>query len=96
MLGCIELFAFSPTISPNIVDETLRLRQSIQLPPAYLFLTEPPESIILLNTNASPAILWLDAAEINSLADRSFQNPPDRWEHFEDFFIYLLEQEEDS
>lgn len=95
MLGCIDLFAFSPMISPNIIDETLRLRRSIQLPPDYLFLAEPPESIIVLNTKAVPAVLWLDAVDVNCLPDQSFQNPPDMWKNFKDFFIYLLEQEED-
>jgi hypothetical protein len=95
MLGDISIFSFTRINgTENIIDETLRLRKTVKLPHEYIVLAEPSESIILLNTQNQPVVLWIDATEITEISIMSFESTPDVWDSFEDFFNELLQQEE--
>ena len=58
LLGGIGNFAFDyEGISPNIVEETLRLRNAINMPHRFIVLAEPPESLIVMDTENIPSVL---------------------------------------
>lgn len=95
LIGDISIFAFD-RYTPNIVDETLRLRKVVNLPSNFLFIAEPPASVILLDTKNTPAVLWCDSNEVDKLHDLSFVTPPDTWDTFSEFFLELIEQEEEE
>lgn len=95
LIGDISIFAFD-RYTPNIVDETLRLRRIINLPSNFLVIAEPPASIILLDTQNTPAVIWCDSNEVNNLHDFSFVTAPDTWDTFSEFFLDLIEQEEEE
>lgn len=95
LIGGLSLFSYDKD-TPNIIEETLRLRQEIQFPQAFLFLAEPAESIIVLDTVNTPCIIWCDSIDVHQLHDRSFQSAPDTWNTFSDFFDYLLIQEQEE
>ncbi|WP_346397695.1 SMI1/KNR4 family protein [Pseudomonas syringae] len=64
LLGGISHHAISSDTNPlNIVDETLRLRKSINLADDYIVLAEPAESIIVLDVSSVPAVIWCDAID---------------------------------
>lgn len=93
LIGGISIFSFADH-TPNIVGETLRLRKAVNFPSSLIFLAEPSESMIVLDTANHPAVIWCDSIDVYQLQDRSFQVPPDTWNTFSDFFAYLLTQEE--
>lgn len=95
LIGGISIFSYNDH-HPNLIEETLRLRKDIQLPHSFLFLAEPAESMIVLDTAQTPAVIWCDSIDIHQLHDRSFQIAPDTWNTFSDFFEYLLTQEEEE
>ncbi|MBE0464325.1 MAG: SMI1/KNR4 family protein [Halomonadaceae bacterium] len=80
----------------NIVQETLRLRHSIGLLDCYVVIAEPSESLIVLNTDEQPAVIWCDAVEAKNINSLSFNNQPDTWRSYKEFFSYLLDEEEDE
>lgn len=80
----------------NIVRETLRLRDSIGLDTNYIVIAEPAESLIVLNTTGRPAVIWCDAVEAKNINSQEFINLPDTWESYNEFFEYLLDEEEDE
>jgi hypothetical protein len=80
----------------NIIDETIRLRETIRLPNEYIVLAEPPESLIVFNTIKEPAIIWCDAIESDKIATSTFITPPETWNHYYDFFLELIENEEED
>lgn len=92
LIGEIDIFSYYNNV-PNIVDETLRLREAIHVPNHFVILAEPDASIILLDTEAKPAVIWCDSIDINGLKNRTFSNPPDTWDTFLDFFLYVLYEE---
>jgi hypothetical protein len=97
MLGDVSLFSFIRiNNAENIIDETLRLRKTVRLPHEYIVLAEPSESIIVLNTQNKPIVLWIDAIEITQISDMVFESMPDKWDSFSDFFNKLLQQEEED
>lgn len=95
LLGGISIFSYNDH-HPNLIEETLRLRKDIQLPHSFLFLAEPAESMIVLDTAQTPAVIWCDSIDAHQLHNRSFQIAPDTWNTFSDFFEYLLTQEEEE
>lgn len=95
LIGGISIFSYNDH-HPNIIEETLRLRKDIQLSRSLLFLAEPAESMIVLDTAQTPAVIWCDSIDVHQLNDRSFQIATDTWNTFSDFFEYLLTQEEEE
>ena len=97
LLGGISIYSFENADNDmNIVGETLRLRSSIKLPLRFVVLAEPTESLIVMDTLNTPSIIWCDAVEVLKLDDKSFLSEPDQWDTFTEFFIQLLEDEEDE
>lgn len=94
-IGDISIFDFD-SYTPNITNDTLRLRTVIKLPNNFVVIAEPPASIILLDTKNTPAVIWCDSTDVDKLNDLSFNTPPDTWETFSGFFLYLIEQEEEE
>lgn len=97
LLGGISCFAFThEDITPNIVDETLRLRYSINLPSNFVVLAEPPNSLIIMDTQNTPSVIWCDATDTKRISTMAFISPPTVWETFFDFFTKLVEDEEEE
>lgn len=94
-VGGIEFFSFTNLIygATNIVDETIRLRNSILLPQRFIFLAEPAESIVVMDTENTPAIIWCDAVEVNKLSSGEFISQPHIFQSFSEFFTFLLNEE---
>ena len=96
ILGDISIYSFNRTDSPNIIDNTIILRETIELPDRFVVLAEPDESIIVMNTETKPQVLWIDAVEVKKLSNMSFDSKPEEWMNFSDFFEELLRQEEEN
>lgn len=97
LLGGISVFAVAyENINPNIVDETIRLRKAIKLPMHYVVLAEPPESLIVMDVENTPSIIWCDATDAVRLNDKSFIKPPQTWSNYMEFFTTLVEDEEEE
>lgn len=95
-LGGISNYSFlACDKSTNIIHETLRLREAIKLPERFIVLAEPPESLVVMDTSATPAIIWLDAIEVSKLENKSFEVQPDEWATYLEYFSELLEEEEE-
>lgn len=92
-VGIIEFYDFKDNNDINIVDETLRLRESIQLPEQYIVLAEPPESVVLMDIRNIPAIIWCDCIDIENINGNNYLRQPDTWESFSDFFYDMLMEE---
>lgn len=96
-LGMIEHFHIGATeINPNILDETLRLRAAIGLPKNFVFLAEPPASVIFLQTENPSYVVWFDAVEIDNLKNGIPLTNPTMWENYAAFFEFLLDEEEEE
>ena len=80
----------------NIVDETIRLRREIGLPKRFIVLAEPPESIIVMDTENVQSIIWCDSVEVDKLENKSFITKPDEWNSYSEYFGQLIEDEEDE
>ena len=94
-LGGISNYSFTNCDeSTNIIDETLRLREAIQLPNRFIVLAEPPESLIVMDTEESPSVIWLDAKDVSKLENKSLLIKPDEWATYQEYFIELLEEDE--
>jgi SUKH superfamily protein len=84
-------------VATNIVQETLRLRVSINLPSQFVVLAEPPESLILLDTSRGRnEVLWCDATDVHNLASYDFIAKPDTWSTYSEFFESILVDEEEN
>ena len=59
-------------------------------------LAEPPEILIVMDTAGTPEVIWLDAMDVNNLADRALASPPDVWETYGEFFEELLTDEDEE
>ena len=84
----------------NVLNETQRIRTAINLPHRYIILAEPPESLVVLDTEAAatggPVVIWCDACDVERLDDlASLLRPPDTWPSYAAYFAYLIEEEED-
>lgn len=96
-LGNISNHSFaSVNNSLNIIDETIRLRKTLNLPMNVIVLAEPPESLIVLDTKNIPSVIWFDALDISRIEEKSFITKPDEWDSYADYFKELLEEEEDN
>jgi len=95
-LGGISHFSFIDEVTPNIIQETLRLRDSVNLPHEFIVLAEPPESLIAMDTVHSPSVIWFSAVEVANLPQKEFASPPDEWETYADFFGEFLTEEEEE
>lgn len=84
----------SPKLNP--VSETLRLRSAIGLPPNWLVLGEPPESLLLMDCAAGGRVIWIDATDVKRIGSQSLLRQPDSWNSFAEFFEYLLDEEEED
>lgn len=93
-VGIIEFYDFKDNNDINIVNETLRLRESIKLPEQYIVLAEPPESIVIMDIKNIPAIIWCDSLDIENIKSHKYMSQPDVWESFSDFFNDMLLSEE--
>jgi len=82
----------APTMNP--IHETLRLRKAIGLPPNWVVLGEPPESLLLMDCAAGGKVIWIDANDAKRIASQSFTTQPTAWDSFGEFFKYLLDEEE--
>ncbi|MDM5247618.1 SMI1/KNR4 family protein [Lysinibacillus sp. G4S2] len=90
----IHSFLFSdPT---NLIEETLRIREAVDLPNRFVVIAEQAESIIVMDTENKPSIIWIDSVEITKLDEQDFIAKPDVWEEFSDFFNYILDDEEEE
>lgn len=78
----------------NIIDETIRLKETVNLSRRFIVLAEPPESLIVLDTENNPAVIWFDALDISRIEEKSFITKPDEWDSYADYFEELLEEEE--
>ena len=95
MLGDVSIYSFNIEDVDNIVGKTEFLRKTINLPNDFILLSEPDESIIVMNVKDSN-IFWIDATDAENLQSGSFESSPDTWETFADFFAELLTQEEND
>ncbi|WBW96119.1 SMI1/KNR4 family protein [Oceanirhabdus sp. W0125-5] len=96
-LGGISNYSFSDTDgSTNIIEETIRLRKTINLPVRFIVLAEPAESLIVMDTEHTPSIIWCDAVEASKLGTKSFISIPDEWSSYMEYFSQLLEDEEEE
>ncbi|WP_315368756.1 SMI1/KNR4 family protein [Kingella oralis] len=92
-LGEIDFFSFTRDCAPNIVDETLRLRQAVALPQRYVFLAGFAESVVLYDTEQSHAF-WFLAAELPAFLHDATVVESDVWASFADLFAECLADEE--
>jgi hypothetical protein len=100
MLGGISHHAIARS-SPatNVVEETARLRNAIDLPRSVIVLAEPPESLIVMDTAASkgsPAVMWIDANDATRLGSLQSLHQPQVWTSYAGFFEFLLGREEEE
>lgn len=94
-LGNISHYAITnKKINPNIAQETLELRKSVNLPHNFIVLAEPPESLIVLNIENNQ-VIWLYSFDINKLRGGNFSSKPDIWLNYTSFFQTLLLLEEE-
>ena len=63
-VGIVNFYDFKRSNSQNVIDETIRLREIVNLPETIVVLSEEGESIVLLDLNNTPAIIWCDSVEI--------------------------------
>lgn len=83
----------------NVVDETLRIRATAGIPHSMVIIAEPPESLIVLDTNSAtnhPAVIWCDAFDVGRLDHAASLSKPTIWPTYLDFFRYLLDCEEEE
>jgi len=90
----VHSFLFSdPT---NLIGETLRIREAVGLPKRFVVIAEQAESIIVMDTENKPSMIWLDSVEVTKLEKQDFISKPDVWRDFSDFFNYLLDEEDEE
>ena len=96
MLGDIDCLRFVGK-GGSIVGETLRMRKTAGLAERYAVIAKPPEGVVLLDTQGSPAVLWLDidGGDCGSIADMLEEQDAETWETYADFFEELLSEEEE-
>ena len=59
-------------------------------------MAEPSESIIVMDTQNTPSIIWCDSVEIDKLDNKLFITKPDEWNSYSEYFGQLIEDEEDE
>lgn len=96
IVGGIDIHSFQFSEPTNFIRETIRIREAAGLPNRFVVIAEQTESIIVMDTEKTPSIIWLDSVEINKLEQQDFISKPDVWEDFSDFFHQILEDEEEE
>lgn len=96
MIGGKDIYSFVGTDPTSMIGETLRIRKAVGLPSRFVVIAEHDMSIIVMDTENTPSIIWLDSVEITKLAEQDFISIPDVWEGFSDFFSYLVDEEEEE
>lgn len=66
------------------------------MPKNFIVLAEPPESIILMDVEHKPSIIWCDAFDIYNLETKKYTNKPCIWEDYSDFLGELISDEENE
>ena len=81
----------------NIVEETIRLRDTADLPHDMIVLAEPPESLIVLQapraSGSAATTIWLSHFDVARLSAPNTLRDPQIWPSYYDFFSYLLDLE---
>ncbi len=95
LLGDITLYSIDLTYNPNIVDETIRLRNDVNLINNFIVLAEPPESLIVLSLSDNK-VIWCDSVDVVRLFNNSFISKPEIWENYSSFFEKLLNDSENG
>ncbi len=95
-LGDVSLYSFNINEVDNILEKTFLLRKTNKLPNKFIVLAEPDESLIVMDMENKPRILWINSTDIDNLSKNRFEMKPDIWQTFSDFFIQLLKQEEED
>lgn len=95
-LGVVDHYSFNQGNWNNIIDETKRLRATVNLSQNFIVLAEPPESIIVMNLENKPSIIWCNSTDIYNLDTKSYTSNPTVWRDYSDFFSTLLSDEEDE
>ncbi|MFJ7839581.1 SMI1/KNR4 family protein [Lysinibacillus sphaericus] len=96
IVGGIDIHSFLFSEPTNFISETIRIREAVGLPDRFIVIAEEAESIIVMDTEKKPSIMWLDSVEVTKLEKQNFISKPDVWEDFSDFFSYLLDEEEEE
>lgn len=96
IIGGKDIHSFLFTDPTNIIGETLRIRKAVGLPNRFVIIAENDMSIIVMEIEHTPSIIWLDSVEITKLDEQDFISKPDVWKGFSDFFCYLLDEEEEE
>lgn len=89
----IPMFAIGRQSSPNVLQETKRIRHAISLPEFFLVLAEPPESLIVLDCQ-SGGVTWCSASDAPRLGRSPLLDKSDVWPSFSAFFAFLLDEED--
>ena len=87
-IGGISHFGTSEYDNENIIKETIKARVFLNIPKSYIVLAEPPESLILMDTELGSSVLWVDSNDIKNIFET--------WASYVEFFQYLLEEEIDE
>lgn len=96
MFRGIDIHSFILSDPTNFIGETLRIREAVGLPNRFVVIAEQAESIIVMDTENKPAIIWLDSVEVTKSEKQDFISMPDVWQDFSDFLNYLLDEEEEE
>ncbi|HSF39573.1 MAG TPA: SMI1/KNR4 family protein [Thermoanaerobaculia bacterium] len=84
----------------NIVEETMRLRDTAELPHDMVVLAEPPESLIVLQASGASgraaSVMWVSHFDIARLSNPKTLREPQIWPDYYHFFSYLVDLEEDE
>ncbi|MEK4424999.1 SMI1/KNR4 family protein [Solibacillus sp. FSL K6-1523] len=91
-----DIHSFLFTDPTNIIGETVRIRKTVGLPHRFVVLAEHDMSVIVMDTENKPSIIWIDSIEITKLDEQDFISKPDVWNDFSDFFSFLLDEEEEE
>lgn len=95
-LGVIDNYSFIRGKWDNIIDKTIRLRETVKLPCQFVVLAEPPESLVVMDVEKTPSVIWCNAVEADKLGKKSYISNSDIWENYSDFFSELLSDEENE
>lgn len=92
-VGYIDIFSFTRDYFPNVIDETVRLRNEINLPHNYIFIAEHSDSLVLIDSKTNE-VFWFSSIEIKNFIEQGFVEDMDKWDDFIYFFDELLNNEE--
>ena len=94
-VGSIDMYDFIAS-DINIISETLRLRCTIDLPHRFVVLAELSESLVIMDTEQSPSVIWCDSCDAENIGKSDYSIKPDVWDSYSDFFDDMISEELDS